>query len=212
MELLGCAGTIHYSATVNPNVDCTTYPLPTTEECFAAVAGGEKFTKVDLKAAYSQIKLNKNDQELLTLNTPFGLYRWTRLPFGLSSSSAIFQRIMDEVLEGVEGTICRVDDILITAPDDKTHQMRVREVLDRLDKAGLRAKPSKTSIMVDSVEYLGYKISREGVSPLRDKVETLSKMEFPEDRAKLVTWLGAVSYRLAQIKGRVRWPSFHPEV
>eukprot|EP00116_Pleurobrachia_bachei_P000821 sb/3461083/ len=183
-----------YSATVNPRVDCTTYPLPTTEECFVAVAGGEKFTKIDLKAAYSQIKLNKSDQELLTLNTPFGLYRWTRLPFGLSSSSAIFQRVMDEVLKGIEGTVCRVDDILISAPNDKEHMSRVRQVLERLEKAGLRAKDSKTVIMANKVEYLGYEISREGIKPLRSKVETLARMAFPPDRAKLVTWLGAVGY------------------
>ena len=183
-----------YSGTVNPAVDTTVHPLPTTEECIAAMAGGKIFTKIDLKSAYTQVPLEQRDKELLTLNTPFGLYQWTRLPYGLSSSSGIFQRIMDHVLQGLPKVVCRVDDILIQGSSDHEHQQIVREVVRRLEKAGLRARTDKTEIMVKEVTYLGYRIGVDGVRAVGSKVETLAKMQFPANRPKLLTWLGAVGY------------------
>ena len=98
------------------------------------------FTKLDIKQAFNNLKLRESDRELVTLNTHKGLFAPTRLPYGISSATAIFQRKMDQVLLGVPGTACRVDDIVITGPDDETHMERLEEVIRRLEDAGFRCR------------------------------------------------------------------------
>ena len=86
---------------VNESSQTKQYPLPTVEECFAAVTGGEKFSVIDIKQAYNNIPIRKEDQIITTMNTHLGQYYWTRLPYGISSSAGIFRELMDEVLSGM---------------------------------------------------------------------------------------------------------------
>jgi hypothetical protein len=86
--------------------------------------------------------LRECDQFNITINTHKGLYKWSRLPYGILSSSAIFQCTMDKVLYGIPGVVCRVDDILITGKDDQEHRERLKEVISRLENAGFRCKLS----------------------------------------------------------------------
>ena len=103
-----------YKVTINPYLKVDQHPLPTPEEIFATLAGGKKFTKLDLSQAYQQILLDDSAKKLITINTHLGLYCYTRLPFGVSSAPAIFQRTMDIVLQGLPRVMCYLDDILIT--------------------------------------------------------------------------------------------------
>ena len=96
-----------YKMTVNQSADANQYPLPNTEDLFATLAGGQVFSKIDLSHAYQQVELDEDSQKYLTINTHKGLYRYKRLPFGVSSAPAIFQRIMDQLLQGVKFTVCR---------------------------------------------------------------------------------------------------------
>ena len=105
-----------YKATVNPNLDTAIYPLPTMEDCLSELVGGDFFTKLDIKQAFNTLKLREIDQELVTVNTHKGLFAPTRLPYGISSATAIFQRKMHQTLQGIPGVACRVDDIVLTAP------------------------------------------------------------------------------------------------
>ena len=84
-----------YKSTLNPSLDIKVYPLPAVEDFFAEMMGGDLFSKIDIKQAYNNLPLRPDDQFLTTLNTHQGLYKWTRLPYGVSSSSAIFQSAMD---------------------------------------------------------------------------------------------------------------------
>ena len=84
-----------YKATVNPNLDTTVYPLPTIEDCLSEMVGGKLFTKLDIKQAYNNLKLRESDQKIVTVNTHKGLFTPVRLPYGVSSAGAIFQRKMD---------------------------------------------------------------------------------------------------------------------
>ena len=183
-----------YKSTVNPNLDTKVYPLPVVEDCFAEMSGGVKFTKLDIKSAYNNLMLREQDQLLTTINTHQGLYKWTRLPYGISSSSAIFQSVMDAVLRGLRGVTCRVDDILITGSNNTEHMERVREVVKRLETAGFRCGWEKSEFLKDQVIYLGYEVSRAGIKPRRNKVETIEKAEYPKCLSELVSFLGAVQY------------------
>ena len=95
-----------YKMTVNKWANVDQYPLPNTEDLFATLAGGQVFSKIDLSHAYQQVELDVDSHKYLTINTHKGLYRYKRLPFGVSSAPAIFQRIMVQLLQGVKFTVC----------------------------------------------------------------------------------------------------------
>ncbi|XP_055706495.1 uncharacterized protein LOC129806739 [Phlebotomus papatasi] len=120
-----------YSCTVNPNLIVDRYPLPTIEELLADMAGGQKFTKIDLSQAYLQMEIKEEDRELLTLSTHKGLYMPTRLMYGVASAVAIWQRTMESLLQDIPGVKVFLDDIRITGANDEEHHFRLREVLKR---------------------------------------------------------------------------------
>ena len=183
-----------YKRTLNPNIDTAVYPLPVIEDCLWSIRGGELFSKLDIKGAYNHVPVRKEDQPLLTINTHKGLYKFTRLPFGVSSASAIFQSIMDQVLTGIPGVACRVDDIIITGKDDTEHMRNLREVVNRLEKSGFRCRADKCEYMQPEVVYLGHRITKHGCSPVRSKVETIAKAPYPKSREELISFLGMIQY------------------
>lgn len=102
-----------FKVTINPHLDNPEHPMPVAEELYQKLNGGQKFTKLDLSQAYQQIELEEDSRQYVTINTHQGLYRYTRLPYGVSAAPQIFQSVMDKVLQGVECG-CFIDDIIIT--------------------------------------------------------------------------------------------------
>ena len=113
------------------------YPIPRIEDLFSKLAGGKSFTKLDLSQAYLQIPLDDSSKELLVINTPKGLLRYTRMPYGISSAPGIFQRFMENVLQGLSHVIVYTDDILITGGSEEDHLKTLALVLAQLDNAGI---------------------------------------------------------------------------
>ena len=109
------------------------------------------------------------------INTHKGLFRYTRLPFGISAALGIFQRVMDNILQGILGVMVYLDDILITGPTVSEHLQSLETVLDRLAKAGLHVKKNKCTFMSSSVIYLGHKVDSEGLYPYQTKYVLLWK-------------------------------------
>ena len=159
----------------------------------APLSGGEKYTKLDLSRAYQQILLDEDSREFVTINTHKGLYRPTRLPFGVSSASAIFEQI-EQVLQGIPMVVCRVDDILVSGKNDQEHLDHLNEVLTRLESAGLRLKLSKCKFMQPTVEYLGYRIDAQGLHAIEKKVEAIRNAPAPENQHQLRSFLGMINY------------------
>ena len=118
-----------YKITVNQASPTETYPLPTAEELFAKLAGGKFFTKLDMSSAYLQLPLDDESKKYTTINTHKGLFQYNRLPFGVASSPAIFQRTMDTLLQGIEGVSVYLDDILVTGPTEEEHLKTLERVL-----------------------------------------------------------------------------------
>ena len=94
-----------FKVTVNPQLCVQTFPPPTPDEIFSVLANGESFSKIDLARAYKQMRVAKGSQPYLTINTPLGLYRYLRLPFGIASAPAIWQKAMTTVLQGCKGLV-----------------------------------------------------------------------------------------------------------
>ena len=132
-----------YKVTVNPVLDIDQYPLPRPEDLFATLAGGKYFSTLDLSHAYNQIILDTEARKFLTINTHRGLYRYTRLPFVVASAPSLFQKTMDTILQGLDGVICYLDDILVTSQTEAEHLETLKKVLQKFKQHGIRVK--KTS-------------------------------------------------------------------
>ena len=128
---------------MNKVAPCDNYPIPNTSKQLATLAGGEKFSKIDLSQAYQQLELDESTRELLTISTQKGLYQPCRLQFVVHSATGIFQREMDKRLAGITSVKVRVDDILITGKDDMEHLGNLEKVIQRLSEVGLTVKLSK---------------------------------------------------------------------
>ena len=113
-----------YKTTINPVSPVETYPLPRVQELFANLSGGKSFSKLDLAQAYLQLPLAEESKKFLTINTHKGLFVYNRLPFGVSSAPAIFQRTMETLLRGLPGVAVYLDDILVTGKTTEEHNYR----------------------------------------------------------------------------------------
>ena len=120
------------------------------------MAGGQKYTKLDLCQAYQQVELEEESRKYVVINTHRGLFEYTRLPFGVSSAPGIFQRVMESLLRGIINVVVYLDDILITGPDDETHLATLEAVLKRLSEAGLRARKEKCVFLARSEKPVGF--------------------------------------------------------
>ncbi|XP_055354393.1 uncharacterized protein K02A2.6-like [Paramacrobiotus metropolitanus] len=182
------------STGLNDSLDVQTYPLPTPDELFAKLNGGDKFSSLDLAEAYAQIELDDESKELVVINTHKGLFRYNRLPFGVASGPSIFQQIIERILQGCEGVAVYIDDIIVTGKTDEEHQRNLEAVLERLEKYGLRVKLSKCRFMQESVEYLGFVVDRRGRHISQDRAKTLVDMKMPTNVSELRAYLGMVNH------------------
>jgi hypothetical protein len=164
---------VDYSVSINKQLVVDQYPLPTINELFAKLYGGQQFTKLDLSAAYNQLVLNEESQKYTCINTHRGLFAYTRLVFGLSSAPAIFQRVMEGLLAGIPGVLCLLDDVLISGRHRSEHLERLHQVLQRLQDAGLVLQKPKCEFFKDEIRYLGYIINRQGLKKSPDKIKAI---------------------------------------
>ena len=125
-----------YKVTVNQSLDVDQYPLLKPEDLFAMVTNGRVFTKLDLSQAYQQMLFDEESRQYVTINTHLGLYLYTRLPFGVASAPAMFQKAMDMILQGLPGVIRYTDDILVLGTSEEEQLSRLEEVLKRLKNYG----------------------------------------------------------------------------
>ena len=163
-----------YKKTLNPHLETDKYSLPHPADLMTCLTGGCKFSKLDLSSAYQQMELDEQSVKFVTINTPRGLYKYLRLPFGVSSAPELFQKAMDAILQGLPRVISYLDDILITGAIPEEHSINLAKVLDRLSKHGMimRLKQEKCKFLRDGVEYLGHCIDTDGVQlhPVREKL------------------------------------------
>ena len=183
-----------FSVTVNPVSKLDRYPIPKVEDLFARLSKAKHFSKLDLSQAYQQVPLEEDSKKYVVINTQRGLFRYTRLPFGISSAPGIFQRVIESILQGIDGVVVYLDDILITGVTKEAHLKTLDEVLSRLDRAGLRVKKSKCEFLKSSVTYLGHRIDADGLHPLSDRVRAVKDAPTPNSVSKLKSYLGMLTY------------------
>ena len=183
-----------YKITVNRVAKIDSYPIPKIEDLYTNLVGGKMFSTLDLSNAYLQMPLEEESKNLTTINTSRGLFKYNRLCFGIAAAPAIFQRVMDSLLQGLNMVCGYLDDILITGKDKEEHDKNVNMVLKRLDMAGIRVRSEKCTFGRNQVEYLGYIISAEGLHPVQKKVKAIIDAPSPENSTQLRAFLGMINY------------------
>ena len=156
---------------LNKAVKRGTHPSSSVDSSLAKVAGAKFMTKLDATSGYYQIPLSEESRLFTTFITPFGCYCYNRVPFGLVSAGDIFQRCMRDILDGLDGVICHMDDSLIYSSEPE-HDRRVINVLQRLKDAGMTLNYRKCMFGRPSVKFLGYQIGVDGIRADPDRVET----------------------------------------
>lgn len=152
-----------YKTTVNAKLIVDEHPLPTINEIFAKLAGGKKFSKIDLRQAYLQLEVDQTSSEILTLNTYRGLYKVNRLMYGIASAPAIWQRTIENILQGIPGTAVFLDDIVITGETEEIHLQRLNAVLQRLQNHNIKINLGKSKFMMSEIQYCGFTLREEGI-------------------------------------------------
>ncbi|XP_061714623.1 uncharacterized protein K02A2.6-like [Cydia pomonella] len=183
-----------YRSTVNASIDADSYPLPTSTEAFVKLSGGSIFSKLDLKQAYTQLKVDDDTATLLTLNTPIGLMKVNRLAYGVSAAPGIFQRLMSTTLADMEGVACLLDDVAVTGRNMEEHNQRLNAVLKKLQDLGFRLNVNKCVFASRSITFLGHMLDAEGLHPTPDKVEEIQGKPAPTNKETLRAFLGLYTY------------------
>ena len=128
------------------------------------------------------------------MNTPIGRYRWTRLPFGIKSAPELYQRTMNEMLEGIDKAYAIMDDILIAGKDTKEHDEVLRQVLTRAQNQNLKLNFDKVKIRKCEVPYVGHLITSRGLKPDPEKVRAVMEMPAPDSKEAVKRFLGFIQY------------------
>ena len=170
------------------------HPMKTIDDVTTDISGARVFSVLDAKSGFLQIKMDDKSSFLTTFNSPIGRMRWLRLPFGIKSAPEIYQRIMDEMLAGVEGAFAIIDDILIAGRDVSHHDHILREVIKRATNYNLKLNFKKCKIRQSRVTYMGHVISEDGLSADPDKVKAIVEILRPTDKQGVRRFLGMVQY------------------
>ncbi|CAB3985408.1 Transposon Ty3-G Gag-Pol poly, partial [Paramuricea clavata] len=176
------------------------YQLPTVDEVTSRLTGAKKFTLCDAKDGFHQIKLDTASSYLTTFNSPFGRYRWTRMPFGISSAPEVWQRRMHEFAQGLNGVEVIADDFLIAGfgetgeEVDRSLETNERAFFKKCREWNLKLNKSKLKRSQTEVRFMGHLITADGLKADPAKVEAILDMPAPTDTKGLKRFLGMVNY------------------
>ena len=172
------------------------FPLSSVRECLDSLHGSNLFTTLDLYSAYWQISIAKGHHHKTAFSTESGHWEFCVMSFGVKNASAVFARLMADVMNGLQwnGIAVYLDDIIIGGRNFREHFDLLKEVLERLRAAGLTVKSSKVSLCQKKLIFLGHQISAQGIEPDRAKLSTIRSWPRPRNTKELRAFLGLCNY------------------
>ena len=181
---------------VNSVTVADSYPLPSITENLEKLRGSRIFSTLDAAAAYNAISVKKESRPYLAFTTPRGLFTFRKMPFGPKNAPAAYSRLIEMVLQKLRTpyVLGYLDDVIIHAPDLEIHLRELEKTLEAHKEAGIKLKASKTHLFQSEVNYLGFKITKDGVSMREDYVEKILKWPRPKTIRQLNTFLGFLNY------------------
>ncbi|UYV81082.1 hypothetical protein LAZ67_19002721, partial [Cordylochernes scorpioides] len=170
------------------------YPIPRLDDFHHILKGTRVYSKIDLCKAFYQIPIAEEDKLKTAIITPFGLFEFNVMSFGLRNATATFQRFMHEVLRNLDFAFVYLDDILVASKTDEEHYSHLETLFSRLNSYGLRINLSKSKFLVQEIDFLGYLITSHGVKPLPTKVKAILEYKKPKTVHELRIFLGMLNF------------------
>jgi len=170
------------------------YPVPLINDVTTRLAEAKYFTKLDLEKAYHQIPMAEEDIKKTAILTPFGLFEYLKMPFGLKNAAATFQRQMDNILSKLNYTVVYLDDILIGSNNPEQHKEHVMTVIEILKANGLSLNLGKCEIKKQRINFLGHTIENGTVSPIKEKLEFIKTIQPPKNTQEIKRFCGMINF------------------
>ena len=199
------------SGQVQPSVDYgqlnkvtkdVAYPILRTQDCLDAMAGAAMFSTMDITSAYNQVPVAEKDIPKTAFVTMYGLYEFTKMPFGFSAAPQTYEHLMELTLSGLQWSLCWIyqDDVIVFSHDFNDHIDRLDKVLTQIGAVGLKLKPSKCVFFAPKVSFLGHIVSQDGVSPDPDNFAKIASWPTPRNVHEVCSILGMGNYYCRFVK------------
>ena len=170
------------------------FPIPTTEEILQDLNKSTVFSKLDIKMAFHQIELDEASREITTFMTHRGMYRYKRLLFGVSCAPEMYNKVLSQVLGGLDGVCSIFDDIVVHGQNVEQHNERLEALLKQLQEKGLTLNIDKCQFNMDNIEFMGLNLSETGVRMTENKVEAIINARQPQNSSEVKSFLGLVNF------------------
>ena len=182
---------------INLITDTYSWPLPLIDSLIRSLGGKAVFSTLDLTMGFHQCKLSRRARRLTAFITPQGIFRYKRVPFGLSGGPSYFQSIVQNVvLKGLVGKACLVyiDDVIIFGKDEAEHLANLEKVLQRFKEFDITIKPAKCFFHHPEVKFLGHGVNKDGIKITDERKEHIGNMRRPETVSELHSFVGLVNF------------------
>ncbi|GFO01004.1 Pol polyprotein [Plakobranchus ocellatus] len=179
---------------LNRQVKRPNHMIPNLEDIAPKMVGAKFFSALDAAGGFHQIPLDEKSSYLTTFITPYGRYRYKRLPVGISLDPEAFQNKMEEILKGLEGCEPLSDDTIVHGKTEREHDKRLHAAMNRIEEAGLRLNKEKCALKRREVKYFGHIINNKGRRSEEGRVEAILNMKEPRNVSELKTVLGMMNY------------------
>ena len=179
---------------LNKAVKCNPYYVRTIDDVISKVSGSTHFSILDARSGFWQVNLDEESSGLCTFNTPWGKYRWTRLPFGLTCSGDVFQEKMDIVFGKLEGLSGIVADTFVYGIGEAQHDQHILNILDTARENNVRFNPDKFQFKVNKASFFRLTWTPEGFRPDKNKIKAVRNMPPPKNLADLQSFMGMINY------------------
>ena len=169
------------------------HALKTVDDILSDISGAKVFSKLDAKSGFWHIKLDEKSSYYTTFNTPFGRYRFIKMPYGITSGSEVFQRSMEQLMEGLPCKII-VDDIIVYGKNLEEHDLHLEKVMQRLQEINLKLNMKKCEFRVKSISFVGNVFTSDGLQVDPEKVKAIRDMPTPTNKQEVQRFLGMTNY------------------